>query len=364
MPSPTYGHRPGDSRVDLDHVDEHVDSSKISWSRILSSPSDEEASEGSARSTAGRDVSVEPTVNDSHVLGGPHGRSRLTGDARDATPHETQSSTGAPSPSASAVSDRRPRLAMILLASYASAVTLACLYLVIAAMQSKSHELENLPDVEPLEANEFRYVPEHAGLPPGHTLPLGRPQQFGHILVEPLRVSYEPLEFVHFSGDEKQTRKASSPVLKLWVRLTNLSDDQQIAPLDPMLLFKRDFDETESQTLTNNLIHSRSSEHPPVHMFDHPLSSEWDLRDQRLGEVLKPGESIVTYLPSEPTRIDQLDRSSLWRIHLRKGFNDSTGHGVTTLVEVEFDPQQVETAIYLTSSAVTRSSIHRRQALP
>ena len=325
---------------------------------------------------------MDAEVADSHVFAGPHRESsdpggsevpalktsdkcrsssevpsqrnmQLEGDEIDSesTSPSHSKASGTSSSTSAYATDKRHRTTMILLASYASAVTLACVYLIMATMQSKSHELESLPDIKPLDANEFQYIPENASLPPGHRLQLGQPGQFGHILVEPLRITQEPLEFVHFSGEQKQTRSKTSPVLKLWVRLTNLSENQLIAPLDRTLLFKRDFDEQESSFLANNFIHSSAVGSMPLLMYDHPLSSEWDIRDQKLGTVLKPGESMVTYLPSEPAITDQLDGPAFWRMHLRKGFNDATGNGVTTLVDVEFDASQIVEDSALASSS-------------
>ncbi|MEZ6144373.1 MAG: hypothetical protein R3B91_02850 [Planctomycetaceae bacterium] len=270
-----------------------------------------------------------------------------------------QKSVGVPSASTTVSSDKRQRMAMTLLASYASAVTLACLYLIMLVMQSGSHELENLPDVEPLDANEFRYAPENASLPAEHTLPLGHKQQFGHILVEPLRIAREPIEYVHFTGNTRLKHERTSPVLQLWVRFTNMSEDQVIAPLDRTLLFKRDFDDESSQLLANNFIRSENSADgtggSTVYMLDHPLTSEWDIRNQHLGEQLAPGESIEIFLPSQLEGIDSLSGSALWRMHIRKGFHAATGHGVTTLVDIVFDTQQIEDSSSGTSTGTSES---------
>jgi len=392
MRSRDHGRRPADSRPDFDGIDEDASPQGTPWeSQRSDSSSDSHVVLGRKSSGDLRHERAEPLVTDSHILAesnhssadegsselpllnGPHRSDKSselpssfdlqlseaetqTSDRPTGRKNRKDAGTRHGSPTESA--DKRRRMLLILLASYASAVTLACLYLLMTVMQSRSHELENLPDVEPLEANEFRYAPEHASLPAGHTLPLGQQQQFGHILVEPLRITRQPLEYVHFSGDKKQKHENTPPVLQLWVRFTNLSDDQVIVPLDRTLLFKRDIDDDSSQLLANNFIRSdRASrgDGSTAYMLDHPLSSEWDIRDQHLGERLEPGESVEMFLPSQPEGLDQLDGPSVWRMHIRKGFHAPTGHGVTTLVDVVFDTMQIEGTPAKTTTASSAS---------
>lgn len=238
--------------------------------------------------------------------------------------------------------ESRRRLMLILLASYASAVTLALGWLWMNRQTAQPHELESLPDVAPLDANEFRYVPQSAVMPPGHTLPLGGRQQLGFIEVEPLRVTRDPVEFTHYEnpGD---SRPPTVPVLKLWVRFTNVSKDQLIAPLDATLLFTRSYQSESDTILSNQLLlpADKAAGEAPAYMLDHPLSSEWDLKDQRLGYRLKPGESMETYVPVDPASTNSLMGDLVWRLHFRKGYNPQTGHGVTTMVEIPFDASQV-----------------------
>src|SRR5690606_928719 len=101
-----------------------------------------------------------------------------------------------------------------------------------SARDAKPHHLESLPDIRPESETNLSYVPVHAELAPGHTLRIGEQRRFGNILVEPLRITREPIDFVHYSGAAKVTRPATQPVLKLWLRFTNVSDEQTIAPLD------------------------------------------------------------------------------------------------------------------------------------
>ncbi len=240
----------------------------------------------------------------------------------------------------------RQRLLLIVLASYASAVTIALLYLLATDMSGRAHDLESLPDVAPLDVAEFQYAPQQASLPPGHELNIGESRQYGYIRVEPLRVTKGMVEFVHFSGHALPSAPESVPAFKLWVRFTNVSKDQRIAPLDRLLLFKRDYLDESDQVLSNNFIKGRADRaetQPLLFVLDHPLTSEWNLKQQSLGVRLNPGESVVAFLPSQSEGMADVHGDLLWRMHIRKGYHAATGHGVTTLVEVAFNEDEIET---------------------
>ena len=235
-------------------------------------------------------------------------------------------------------------LLVVALASYASAVTLALLYLLIQRGATDPSLLESLPDVPPLKDGEVQLVPIEAVMPPGHTLGLGDSQRFGDIVIEPYQVVREPLAFVHFSGQEDVNRPDTEPVVKLWVRFTNVSTDQPIAPLDGETLFKRVFRPETGQTRANQFVCSldtKDNDREPVFVFDYSPSDEFDLVDQELGRVLQPGESYETYIPTTEAALDRLNGELIWRIHFRKGYSPK-GYGVTTVVEVKFDRERID----------------------
>jgi hypothetical protein len=174
-------------------------------------------------------------------------------------------------------------------------------------------------------------VPADAPLPAGHVLSLGETRRFGDVLVTPLRVVREPLEFVHFRGTK--TREPAGEVLKLWLRFENVSEDgTSFTPLDDNLLFYRAFGKTGELKANNFVAAADRSAGSLVPVFDQPIGSDWDLAGQNLGMTLAPGESVEMYIPSD---IDPPAAAgpSTWRIHLRKGIA-SNGRGVTTLIEV------------------------------
>lgn len=373
MANSSNRYRPGDSVPDFSHLNDPVpEVDETEWQVPVTStpletePADQTTAEDpQAKSET---VAADPVVEESHLSDADAATSSSTAHGDEDSPAEdttrpsrddraaassrrSKSKTAPRKPRrsepqpAESVSpeDNRQRLAWILLISYASAVTLACLWLLISRGMARPHELENLPDVAPLNANEFRYAPQSATMPRGHTLPIGGEQQLGNIRVEPLRVTRGPVAFTHFS-DATQSKPPTEPVLKLWLKFTNVSEDQQIAPLDATLLFTRNVDIDTDTVQANQLILSAADKvgQKPAFVLDQPVTSDWDLAGQQLGQRLKPGESLETYIPIDPGSADQLTGDLLWRVHFRKGFNDQTGHGVTTMIEVPFAQSDVE----------------------
>jgi hypothetical protein len=249
----------------------------------------------------------------------------------------SSSSTGAPRPAGS--------LAFLLLLSYASAVTIGLVYLLLTRSpeSQQRHQLEDLRDPVD-EEGTVRIYQRGAELPPGHSLQLAGRQRFGNILVEPLRITRGPVEFDHYTRNSRKQQPPTPPVLKLWLRLTNVSTDQEVAPLDSLLLFKRELNR-EGELVSNTFVAplGRLEEGPVVFAYPAAQNSEWDMRGQELGRKLAPGESLETFVPSDSAGLDELlaQEELTWRFHLRKGYAP-TGRGVTTLVEVSFRADDVQ----------------------
>ncbi len=238
-----------------------------------------------------------------------------------------------------------PRAYFVLVASYASAVTLAFLYI----WWRGSVATLDLPDIRPKIDKNGQYglslIPE-SPLPPAFRLKLGESKRYGNLMVTPLKVTKGPLEFVHF-GDEKQTKPATqAPVLKLWVKFENVSSDQTFPVLDEQLLFQRVRDkDNPTQDRSNNYVclqseRKRMGKRIPVYTF--PIKGDWLLKGQQLDTPVKPHEAWETYIPSNDEDLSELKGPLTWRVHFRKGYNPESYRGVTTLVEVEFDSKDIE----------------------
>ncbi len=230
--------------------------------------------------------------------------------------------------------------AFLILLSYSSAITLGFVYLLYyGSANSKDYGLESLPDVVPAKKKTagISVYKETAAMPDGHDLNVGDHQRFGNIEVTVLKVTRGSIHFRHFS-DPSKPRLPSAPVLKLWLRFKNVSEDQEIAPLDDQLLFTR-AGKTRFEYRSNQFVvqaeQKENREALRVIAYDHKIGSGWDLADLPLDKPLKPGESHDYYIPTCENDIDKLTGELLWRVHIRKGYS-ARGNGVTTLFEVHF----------------------------
>ncbi len=265
---------------------------------------------------------------------------------------ETEEVATASSPASGSVSTateekaaEKSNLKFILLASYASAITLIALALLMSNGEKApdAEQLESLPDVSPEPVDSITFVPVEARLPPGHTLRLGEKQRFGNIEVEPLRVVNEPLEFTHYDSTSKLTRLPTGPVYKLWVRFTNVSKDQEIAPLDGDLLLRWVVKAEQQQEYSNQYLFPKDAKEnsEAIATYRHSKTSDWDMKDQKLGTVLAPGESVETYIASSENTDLGSAESITWRVQFRKGFSPN-GNGVTTIFDVSFDQSDIK----------------------
>jgi len=250
-------------------------------------------------------------------------------------PTETQS-TPAAAPGESVQRRGVPYALFLLLAGYASAVTLALIYLWFVG--GPKHQLESLPDIEPKK--DAYLVPEDAELPRGHTLRLGQTRRFGNLEVTPLRVSRG--QTVLLDVNRKTETSTIDETLKLWLRFRNVSQDQSIAPFSRRLLFSRMWEEPRANTFVCR-VGEKSKEGFRVLTF--PLNVERTgivFKDQQIDRKIKPQETFETYIPSDDDGLDKLTGDLVWRVHFRKGYNPETHNGVTTLIEVRFHSDEIE----------------------
>lgn len=240
-----------------------------------------------------------------------------------------------------------PRLWFVVIASYASAVTIALIWL--WASNRTAHRLENLPDVVPKMHNGeivWEKYQEDAAVAPGHTLKLSESRRFGSLLLTPVKVTRAPLTFVTRSGAPQTMLPPSQPVLKLWLQFENVSEDQTFAPLDDKLLLNRKFLENEANTFVCQ-VGEKQNDGQRVLVYDHPPWKDWSFRiqDQKIEDELrlKPGEKLTTFIATMEDGIEDLEGDLVWRVHFRKGYHPKTRHGVTTLIEINFNSDQIST---------------------
>lgn len=241
-----------------------------------------------------------------------------------------------------------------IVAGYAAALTLLLLVLLLTGRISLTgdHKLESLPDIRPLKSNEFQQVPEGVSLPDRHELKLGQGRRFGDVVLTPTGVTREVVTALHRRRkDLPPEKKTDVPVLKLWFTLENVSADAAFPPWDVGLMCHRSppFD-SDADTAANSWLKvSRSDQPEPTRILNllHSPDSEFELADQNAGRVLQPGESMTTYIVSseDVQHVPEAVAAGYrWRLQLRKGVNRDSGNGVTTLVDITFQPSEIKVA--------------------
>lgn len=233
-----------------------------------------------------------------------------------------------------------PTLFKIVL-SYASAVTLACAYLVI----NRPSTLD-LPDIAEPKAKgnkkvTLQYLPPEKQIPATNILHLGESRRFGSVRVTPIRVTRGMVQFLFHDAEQEEERAPEGPVLKLHLRFDNVSRDQDFAPLDRQLVFTRESDSTEYGVFKANNFVCNAGERAKLarHVFAFeasPNDISWRLKDQNLDLEIGPGEWLDTYVATSDEHLDNLSGDLVWRVHFRKGYNRQSFRGVTTLIEVLF----------------------------
>ncbi|MCP4173467.1 MAG: hypothetical protein GY758_22145 [Fuerstiella sp.] len=247
-----------------------------------------------------------------------------------------------------------PQKTFTIVAGYAAALTLLFLLLLLTGRVSLTgvHPLESLPDIAPLQKNEFLPVePADASLPRDHTLKLSDSRRFGDVIITPLKVTTEPISFIHMTSGKTASDRKTAPVMKLWFELKNASTDAAFPPWDVGLMCSRmPAEGTDDSTKANSWLmvrHTADAGQTRLLNYFHPPASEYDLVGQHSRQLVQPGQSITTFIASSPefSRISADDVNEYrWRLQLRKGVNRLTKNGVTTLLEIAFTQAEVSTS--------------------
>lgn len=244
-----------------------------------------------------------------------------------------------------AAASRQKSLMLLLLVvgSYASAITIVLIYILAVG---RTHQLESLPDLKPPmkkgEVSATFYSPKN-DLPTGHVLKLGQSERFGSVRVTPVKVTRGPVKFEHYAGKSALERNDTQPLLKLWLKFENVSRDQTFPPLDALLIFKRSTQNLGEKVFANNFLvatENRKLGKSIFHVYDMPTHSEFAMIGHKLDTELPPGETWQTFVPSEE-EASELKGDLVWRVQFRKGYHPKSLRGVTTLIDVEFNSQDI-----------------------
>ena len=237
------------------------------------------------------------------------------------------------------------------LIGYAIALTAFLLFALFTGRLSLfgNSRLESLPDLKPLNSNEFQKIPDDAALPDGHVLRLGESRRFGDVVVKPVRVTRESLQFRGFLNGQPEDSMATKPVLKLWIEFESRATDYRFPPYDAMLMASRSPSEGTDETVAANSFLKVTSDGVDgadrrILNYLHSPDSNFIISDQDAGKLISPNETLTTFVACSEQILDVTDNAEnnyVWRIQLRKGVNVESGNGVTTLVDVQFSQSDI-----------------------
>ena len=243
------------------------------------------------------------------------------------------------------------RLAFVVVLSYASAMTLACAFLLY--QRKNNPGTLDLPDLLPpaqitkgkKHVSVKKYLPEDKPVPEANVLKLGESRQYGSVKVTPLKVTRGPVEFSYYKADEDQQKDPEGPVLKLHLKFENVSPDQEFIPLDSVLVYSKDQDRKTFESFNpHNFVSNvsdRGTRAKHAYVLNVLPNGSWIVKNQNLDEDLAPGQSLETFVPTTAEEIESLTGDLVWRVQFRKGYNRTSLRGVTTLIEVLFNSSEI-----------------------
>lgn len=229
---------------------------------------------------------------------------------------------------ASEVRERPTRWGTVLLGSYASAMTLACAWLLWEAGRHHPESTTALEppraavvrDEGPARADRSRKDEGPAPIPADRRTSLGKPLQVGDLEVTPLEVLRGPVRLVRDTPEGgRRHREGGDGALKLRLRLRNRSADTTFAPLDEA--FVRDPDRGRPDSFVENGRDDR------IYPYRLAIRSEWTIVGQPFRD-LRPGEAFDTVIVSAPDARVPAGSSPTWRLRLRTGANRDDVIGV------------------------------------
>jgi hypothetical protein len=227
------------------------------------------------------------------------------------------SETSAPlaTPEDEAELDRRPaNWVIVLLGSYASAMTVACLWL----WWQGRHRVEASPPDETqvnvrfergFRADRSAVLSPPAPIAPNRFTEIGKPLSLAALEFTPLELSQGQVMLRHRGLDgDLESRDGGEEALVLRVRLKNTSSNQVFAPLDEAFLRQRERGSPDSFVETSG--------GGRIELFPLAVESEWSIVGQEFKE-LSPGETLETMVVSEPDATTRVSSEMTWRLRLR-----------------------------------------------
>jgi hypothetical protein len=248
-------------------------------------------------------------------------------------PSSHQPAASSPGPAGKMQNEAAPRISwpLLLVSSYASALTLALGFILWTGRGLS--RLDFSTSSEPVPGSTGASPGGGASgtgedllpLPAPNVTNLGGPVRLGEIEVTPRSIARRPVELLRLQGTAEGERE-SSPSLVLTLELANRSTGSTFAPLDPAIV--RDTVPAVDQSFIEVPGGRR------IAMFRLAIESEWSIQDQ-LFPALQPGETVETILVSEPVAMTDLKGTITWHLKLR------TAPYRTDVLGVRFTAQDV-----------------------
>jgi hypothetical protein len=220
---------------------------------------------------------------------------------------------------------RRNSWTTVLLASYASAVTLGLVWLVIKdRTKEKKEVVENraiaAAPQSPKQAGLSRKVEPPEPLLGEHFVKMGQALLVGDLEIKPVEVKRQDVTLLRSAQFTKPDRKSGGKgALVLWLRLKNLSKETVFAPLDQAYLREG------GKEIVDTFIETENNER--IYPYPLAIESEWSIDFQDFRE-LRPGESRRVAIVSAPDAPPNSSGPFTWRVRLRTGINRSDIIGV------------------------------------
>lgn len=221
---------------------------------------------------------------------------------------------------------------VLLLASYASAVTLGLVWVLWSGRKVR----EDVPDVSPTadarpdpgrRADRSHRVEPPKPIPAEQTTTLKQAVRIGQIEVTPLDITSGTVVLErNFNG--RETRRGGSRALKLRLRLKNVSTDTVLAPFDEAFVRERVGEVPDSYVETGD-------GGPVIALFPLAVESELSIVGQSFRE-LRPGEDFETVVVTVPDALVKMTSEMTWRVRLRTDVNHTDDLGV------RFRPEDVK----------------------
>ena len=230
---------------------------------------------------------------------------------------------------------------LLLVSSYASAVTVALGFILWTGRGLPQGDLST--SSEPVPIGNGALPSQTASLTADVLPPLPEPNvtslrrsiRLGDLELTPRLIVRRPVRLLRLQGKAKG-RRLSSPTLVMTLEMANRSISSTFAPLDPTII--RDPMPAVDQSFIE-LPGERQ-----IAMFRLATDSEWLIQDQNF-PTLQPGETIETILVSEPVELADLNGSMIWHVKLRTAPFRTDVLGVSfsaDQIQVEFSADQIQ----------------------